>query len=89
MQFISGTQKCLSCIPGLSPVSFSDRAAAVIRDRKTKVQSWFLDLNLVMSYWGSGAKRSYHHTAPVNDLYALHEALVVLTKKGCNIVATS
>jgi alanine-glyoxylate transaminase/serine-glyoxylate transaminase/serine-pyruvate transaminase len=78
----SGTQKCLSCIPGLSPVSFSERAAAVIRDRKTRVQSWFLDLNLVMAYWGSGAKRSYHHTAPVNDLYALHEALVMLHEEG-------
>jgi alanine-glyoxylate transaminase/serine-glyoxylate transaminase/serine-pyruvate transaminase len=78
----SGSQKCLSCIPGLSPVSFSDRAAAVIRDRKTPVQSWFLDLSLVMAYWGSGAKRSYHHTAPVNDLYALHEALVILQEEG-------
>lgn len=78
----SGTQKCLSCIPGLSPVSFSDRAAAVIRDRKTKVQSWFLDLNLVMGYWGGEAKRSYHHTAPVNSLYALHESLVILQEEG-------
>lgn len=78
----SGTQKCLSCVPGLSPVSFSDRAAAVIRDRKTKVQSWFLDLNLVMGYWGSEAKRSYHHTAPVNSLYALHESLVILQEEG-------
>lgn len=78
----SGTQKCLSCVPGLSPVSFSDRAAAVIRDRKTRVQSWFLDLNLVMGYWGSEAKRSYHHTAPVNSLYALHESLVILQEEG-------
>lgn len=78
----SGTQKCLSCVPGLSPVSFSERAAAVIRDRKTKVQSWFLDLNLVMGYWGSEAKRSYHHTAPVNSLYALHESLVILQEEG-------
>jgi len=78
----SGTQKCLSCVPGLSPVSFSQRAVDVITSRKTKVQSWFLDLNLVLGYWGGGAKRSYHHTAPVNTLYGLHEALVVLQEEG-------
>lgn len=78
----SGTQKCLSCVPGLSPVSFSQRAVDVITSRKTKVQSWFLDLNLVLGYWGSGAKRTYHHTAPVNTLYGLHEALVVLQEEG-------
>lgn len=75
----SGSQKCLSCVPGLSPVSFSDRAVEKIRSRKTKVQSWFLDLNLVMQYWGDGhSRRSYHHTAPVNALYAMHEALLML-----------
>lgn len=78
----SGSQKCLSCTPGLSPVSFSERAADVIRQRKTKVQSWFLDLNLVMGYWGEGTKRSYHHTAPINALYALHEALLILQEEG-------
>ncbi|MDG1025379.1 MAG: alanine--glyoxylate aminotransferase family protein [Gammaproteobacteria bacterium] len=78
----SGTQKCLSCVPGLSPVSFSERAARVIRERKSKVQSWFLDLNLVMGYWGGEAKRSYHHTAPVNSLYALHESLLILQEEG-------
>lgn len=78
----SGSQKCLSCVPGLSPVSFSDRAVAKIRQRKSSVQSWFLDLNLVMGYWGEGSKRSYHHTAPVNALYALHEALVILQEEG-------
>ena len=78
----SGTQKCLSCVPGLSPVSFSDRAVEAIKSRKTKVQSWFLDLNLVMGYWGSDAKRSYHHTAPVNSLYALHESLVIVKEEG-------
>ena len=79
----SGTQKCLSCTPGLSPVSFSDRAVAAIKARKTRVQSWFLDLNLVMGYWGSGqAKRAYHHTAPINALYGLHEALVMLEEEG-------
>jgi|TARA_B100002003_G_C14133857_1_gene545264 alanine-glyoxylate transaminase/serine-glyoxylate transaminase/serine-pyruvate transaminase len=78
----SGTQKCLSCVPGLSPVSFSSRAADIVRNRKHRVQSWFLDLNLVMGYWGTDAKRSYHHTAPVNSLYALHEALVILKEEG-------
>lgn len=78
----SGTQKCLSCVPGLSPVSFSDAAMQKIRNRKTKVQSWFLDLNLVQGYWGEGEKRTYHHTAPVNSLYALHESLVMLAQEG-------
>ena len=78
----SGSQKCLSCVPGLSPISFSERAAQVIRERESKVQSWFLDLNLVMGYWRSDAKRSYHHTAPVNSLYALHESLLILQEEG-------
>jgi len=78
----SGTQKCLSCTPGLSPVSFSEAALEKVRSRPTKVQSWFLDLNLVMGYWGSGAKRAYHHTAPINALYGLHEALVMLEDEG-------
>jgi len=78
----SGTQKCLSCVPGLSPVSFSERAAERIRSRTSKVQSWFLDMNLVMGYWGAGAKRAYHHTAPINPLYALHEALLMLQEEG-------
>lgn len=78
----SGSQKCLSCTPGLSPVSFGSKAVEVIKNRKSKVQSWFLDLNLVMGYWGSNAKRSYHHTAPINSLYGLHEALVILLEEG-------
>ena len=78
----SGTQKCLSCVPGISPVSFSDNAIEKIKSRKTKVQSWFLDLNLVMGYWGTNAKRAYHHTAPINSLYALHESLVMLQEEG-------
>jgi alanine-glyoxylate transaminase/serine-glyoxylate transaminase/serine-pyruvate transaminase len=78
----SGTQKCLSCTPGISPLSFSDRAIEVIKSRHTKVQSWFLDTNLVMGYWGPNAKRAYHHTAPVNALYALHESLVMLQEEG-------
>jgi alanine-glyoxylate transaminase/serine-glyoxylate transaminase/serine-pyruvate transaminase len=78
----SGTQKCLSCVPGLSPVSFSDQAVAAIKQRKTPVQSWFLDMDLVMGYWGQGAKRAYHHTAPVNSIYALHESLLILHNEG-------
>ena len=78
----SGTQKCLSCTPGISPVSFSQRAIDVITSRKSRVQSWFLDTNLVMGYWGANAKRAYHHTAPVNALYALHESLVMLQDEG-------
>jgi len=78
----SGTQKCLSAPPGLSPVSFSERAVAWIKNRKTRVSSWFLDLTLVMGYWGSGSKRTYHHTAPVNALCGLHEALVMLQEEG-------
>lgn len=80
----SGTQKCLSCTPGISPVTFSDKAVAVVKARKTKCASWFMDLSLVMSYWDSsdGAPRSYHHTAPVNALYALHESLVMLKEEG-------
>lgn len=78
----SGSQKCLSCVPGLSPVSFNDRAVEKVQNRKTKVQSWFLDLNLVMAYWGGGSKRSYHHTAPINSLYAFHESLVILMEEG-------
>ncbi|MCW3170951.1 pyridoxal-phosphate-dependent aminotransferase family protein [Shewanella subflava] len=80
----SGSQKCLSCVPGLSPVSFSDKAVAKLKGRQTPVQSWFLDQTLVMGYWGNaaGGKRSYHHTAPVNALYALHESLRVLANEG-------
>ncbi len=78
----SGTQKCLSCTPGLSPVSFSAQAQEKIKNRRTKVQSWFLDLNLVMGYWGGATKRAYHHTAPINALYGLHESLVMLQEEG-------
>ena len=78
----SGSQKCLSCVPGLSPVSFSPKAVERIKARTRPVQSWFLDQSLVMSYWSGGAKRSYHHTAPVNALYALHESLRLLAAEG-------
>ena len=78
----SGTQKCLSCPPGLSPVSFGQRALVKLMSRKTPVRSWFMDFTLITAYWGSGAKRSYHHTAPVNALYGLHESLVLLHEEG-------
>ena len=78
----SGTQKCLSCVPGISPVSFSEKAAHNIKSRKSPVQSWFLDMCLVMGYWSTQSKRSYHHTAPVNSLYALHESLLILQEEG-------
>jgi alanine-glyoxylate transaminase/serine-glyoxylate transaminase/serine-pyruvate transaminase len=78
----SGSQKCLSCTPGIAPVSFNERALEKVRNRKTRVQSWFMDLSLVMGYWGEGAKRAYHHTAPINALYALHEALLMLKEEG-------
>ena len=78
----SGTQKCLSCIPGISPITFGPRAVERIKQRTHKVQSWFLDMQLIMGYWGGSGKRAYHHTAPVNDLYALHESLVMLQEEG-------
>ena len=72
----SGSQKCLSCVPGLSPITFSQQAVERIKQRKTRVQSWFCDISLLMSYYESGEKtRAYHHTAPVNSLFAMHEAL--------------
>ncbi|MGM0813669.1 pyridoxal-phosphate-dependent aminotransferase family protein [Thioalkalivibrio sp.] len=79
----SGSQKCLSCTPGLAPISVGERAIERIRRRRTQVPSWFLDLNLVMGYWmESEGRRAYHHTAPINALYALHEALVILHEEG-------
>jgi alanine-glyoxylate transaminase/serine-glyoxylate transaminase/serine-pyruvate transaminase len=76
----SGTQKCLSCPPGLSPVTFSPAAEKVLSKRASKVQSWYLDMNMVRKYWGS--ERLYHHTAPVNMNYALHEALRIVLEEG-------
>ena len=78
----SGSQKCLSCVPGLSPITFSERAAERINNRTSKSHSWFLDMQLIMSYWGEGKKRAYHHTAPVNALYGLHESLLILKEEG-------
>jgi alanine-glyoxylate transaminase/serine-glyoxylate transaminase/serine-pyruvate transaminase len=77
----SGSQKCLSCTPGLSPITFSDRVVELVRGRKEKVHSWFMDLNLLLGYWGA-TTRTYHHTAPTNSLYALHEALLMLQEEG-------
>src|SRR6185369_15565932 len=76
----SGTQKCLSCPPGLAPVSLSPRALETAQKRKTKVQSWYLDVNLLSSYWGQ--ERIYHHTAPITMNYALHEALRLVLQEG-------
>jgi alanine-glyoxylate transaminase/serine-glyoxylate transaminase/serine-pyruvate transaminase len=78
----AGSQKCLSCTPGLAPVSLNERALAKVQRRTSRVQSWFMDLNLIMGYWGSEQKRSYHHTAPVNALYGLHESLLMLREEG-------
>jgi len=79
----SGTQKCLSCPPGLSPVSFSERAVKVLKERKTPVQSWYLDLTMVQSYWGG--ERAYHHTAPISMNFALHEGLRIVCEETLEI----
>jgi alanine-glyoxylate transaminase/serine-glyoxylate transaminase/serine-pyruvate transaminase len=76
----SGTQKCQSCPPGLSPVSFSPRAVKAMENRRTPVKSWYLDMTMVRSYWGS--ERKYHHTAPINMVYALREALRIIAEEG-------
>jgi alanine-glyoxylate transaminase/serine-glyoxylate transaminase/serine-pyruvate transaminase len=78
----SGTQKCLSAPPGLSPIALSKRAQAAISGRKEKVRNWLLDFNLLMSYWGGEGGRTYHHTAPINALYGLHESLVAIFEEG-------
>lgn len=77
----SGTQKCLSCPPGLAPVSFSTRAVEVLTSRKTPVPNWYLDMNLLVNYW-EGASRAYHHTAPINMLYGLYAALGAVLEEG-------
>jgi alanine-glyoxylate transaminase/serine-glyoxylate transaminase/serine-pyruvate transaminase len=77
----SASQKCLSCTPGLSPVSFSERAVEHVKKRKDRIHSWFMDMNLLLGYWGSG-ERTYHHTAPTNALFALHEALLLIREEG-------
>ncbi|MFM8941645.1 MAG: pyridoxal-phosphate-dependent aminotransferase family protein [Phenylobacterium sp.] len=78
----SGTQKCLSAPPGLSPVAFSRRALEAVAARKTPVRNWLLDVSLLMAYWGGEGGRTYHHTAPINALYGLHESLVALFEEG-------
>lgn len=78
----SGTQKCLSCPPGLSPVSFSPAALEVMDKRKTKVQSWYFDVSMLKAYYSGSGKRAYHHTAPVNMIYALNEALAIVLEEG-------
>jgi alanine-glyoxylate transaminase/serine-glyoxylate transaminase/serine-pyruvate transaminase len=77
----SGTQKCISAPPGLSPVSFNSRSQEAMDARKTKVQSWYLDLSMIRKYW-SGSKRVYHHTGPVSMIYSLHEALRIVHEEG-------
>lgn len=77
----SGTQKCLSCPPGLAPVSFSGRAIDKLKSRKNKVPNWYLDLTMIINYW-EGAKRAYHHTAPINMLYGLYQALELIVDEG-------
>jgi len=78
----SGTQKCLSAPPGLSPVAFSPRALEAVATRKSPVRNWLLDVSLLMAYWGGEGGRTYHHTAPINALYGLHESLVALFEEG-------
>jgi alanine-glyoxylate transaminase/serine-glyoxylate transaminase/serine-pyruvate transaminase len=78
----SGTQKCLSCPPGLSPVSFSPAALEVMEKRTTKVQSWYLDVSMLRNYYTGGGGRAYHHTAPINMIYALREALRIVLEEG-------
>ncbi len=77
----SASQKCLSCTPGLSPVSFSERVVEHVKKRKDKIHSWFMDMNLLLGYWGA-TTRTYHHTAPTNSLFALHEALLLIREEG-------
>jgi alanine-glyoxylate transaminase/serine-glyoxylate transaminase/serine-pyruvate transaminase len=77
----SGTQKCLSCPPGLAPITFSERAVEKTMKRKTKVPNWYLDLSMIVNYW-EGSKRAYHHTAPINMLYGLYQALRCIVDEG-------
>jgi alanine-glyoxylate transaminase/serine-glyoxylate transaminase/serine-pyruvate transaminase len=77
----SASQKCLSCTPGLSPVSISERVVDFVKARKDKIHSWFMDMNLLLGYWGAST-RTYHHTAPTNSLFGLHEALLLIREEG-------
>lgn len=77
----SGTQKCLSCPPGLAPISFSEKAIQTARNRKSKISSWYLDVTLIADYWAD-SKRAYHHTAPISMIFALREALRIVLEEG-------
>ncbi len=81
----SGTQKCLSVPPGLSPVTFNEKAMKKLRNRKMKIQSWYFDLGMLEQYWNEGNKRKYHHTAPINMIYSLHEGLRLILKEGMDV----
>lgn len=81
----SGTQKCLSCPPGLAPLSFSEKAVTALENRKSKVPNWYLDLSMIMQYW-KGANRAYHHTAPINMHYGLYQALKLILEEGPDTV---
>ena len=78
----SGSQKCLSCPPGISLITFGEKAEHKIQSRNTPVQSWFLDMSLLMAYWDGDGARTYHHTAPVNAMYGLHESLLMVEEEG-------
>jgi alanine-glyoxylate transaminase / serine-glyoxylate transaminase / serine-pyruvate transaminase len=81
----TGTQKCLSCPPGLAPISFSNKAVEVVKKRKTKVPNWYLDLTMIINYW-EGSTRAYHHTAPINMLYGLYQSLFNIIEEGAENV---
>ena len=81
----SGSQKCLSCPPGISPVTFSDRAVDLIGSRSSKVPNWYLDMNMLIQYW-DGANRVYHHTAPINMLYAFYQSLLLIHEEGLDSI---
>lgn len=79
----SGSQKCLNCPPGIAPLTFGERALAKLKSRKTKVANWYLDMTMIMKYWGG--ERTYHHTAPINMNYALREALRIVIEEGLKV----
>ena len=81
----SGTQKCLSCPPGLAPISFAEAAVAKLKGRKNKVPNWYLDLTMIINYW-EGNTRAYNHTAPINMNYALYQALRLILQEGTDKV---
>ena len=76
----SGSQKCLSCPPGMSPITIGPRAAEILKNRKTQVKNWYLDLTMIQKYWGK--ERTYHHTAPISAVYSLYEALRIVAEEG-------